>query len=84
MIDIKAIDDLRIDILEGRIKNRQKCAIEYAAIIRAAEMSGEAADVAALNDAIVIHWSRSGLNFIKELAWRFAAQPAQKQGEDRG
>ena len=71
-LDMKAIDDLRVSILDGQIKTREKCAIEYAAIIRASQWSGVSPDVAALNDAIVIRWSRSGLNFIKKRAWAMA------------
>ncbi len=76
MIDQEAVENLRVGILDGQIKTRQKCAIEYAAVIRAAQMSGSEPDVHMLNDAIVIRWSRSGLDFIKKKAWAMAFPPA--------
>lgn len=84
MFDAYAIETLIINILNGSIKTRQKCAIEYAGVIRAAEMSGIDYDVTILNDVIVIRWSRSGLDFIKKKAWAMAYyKPAKEPGKDK-
>lgn len=82
-LDMDAVDNLRVDILDGRIKTRLKCAIEYAAIIRAAQWAKQEPDVALLNDAIVIRWSRIGLDYIKKKAWDMAA-PAPRPDRDGG
>lgn len=62
-------DELCVEILEGRIKTREDCSVQYAKVIKACNAVGEF-DVARLNDAIVIRWSRSALDFIKKRAWQ--------------
>lgn len=65
------IDELCFEVLDHRIKNRMECASQYAVLIRIANIDGDL-DVSKLNDAIIIRWSRSGLNFIKNAAWKIA------------
>ncbi len=71
-------DDLRIDIFERRVKNREECAVRYAEIIRIANHEGDL-DVSRLNDAIILRWSRSALDFIKNRAWQIVDPGAARK-----
>lgn len=73
-------DELSVKVLNGIIVTRAECAVDYAKVIRRANAEGEF-DVAKLNDAIIIRWSRSGLDFIKKRAWQIVdpgSQAAQR------
>ena len=66
------IRKLLIRILKGEIITRNDCAVEYAKIIRMPDWH----DVVALNRAICVNWSQSGLCYIKEKAWKIADSEA--------